>query len=204
MRTFLFICLSLATSVALAGTVGLSPVVQDLKPGQRISTVRITNATGTTAHFQFSVMKWSQKNNKDVDTPTKDIRAFPPIAEIKNGATQIVRVVRMVPFTGTQEQDYRFVVQQLDGGSKMKGSGLQLRYRLEAPVYYRKKDWKPQLSASWDGKLHITNSGKASATIAIDGCKLPVLHILPGSSITGTCKAKPSTFKAGKNTITVQ
>lgn len=183
---------------------GISPVINDLLPGQKVATVTVANHTGCAAPFQFSVTKWSQVNGVDVDTPTTDVRAVPAIATIPDGQNQVVRIARVAPANGAAEEQYRLDVLQVAKCPTKPGAGpsAQIVYHLQAPIFYRGPAFHPDLKAVWtDGKLVLRNDGTATADVfgaAANGSpwRVHALHVLPGSSIAVTPLKGPATQPA--------
>lgn len=177
---------------------GISPVINDLLPGQKVATVTVTNNAGCAVPFQFSVTKWTQVNGRDVDTPTTDVRAVPAIATIPDGRSQVVRIARVAPANGAAEEQYRLDVLQVAKCPTPPGAGptAQIVYHFQAPIFYRGPAFKPDLKAVWtDGKLFVRNDGTATADVfgaTVNGAPWTIhaLHILPGSSIAVTPAAK--------------
>lgn len=200
MRLLLTTALLLATTSAFASQgVALSPVINDLLPGQRVATVKVTNDTGCDAPFQFSVTKWTQVGGVDVDTPTQEVRALPAIATLSSGATQIIRIARMAPPNGTAEEAYRLDVQQVTACPSPPGNGptAKIVFHLQAPIFYRGPAWKADLHAVWsNGQLKLRNEGTATAdlfSVSVNGQPWTAhsIHVLPGSSIGVVPKAGP-------------
>ncbi len=173
---------------------GISPIINDLLPGQKVATVSVTNNAGCAVPFQFSVTKWTQVNGRDVDTPTTDVRAVPAIATIPDGQTQVVRIARVAPANGAAEEQYHLDVLQVAVCPHKPGAGptAQIAYHFLAPIFYRGPAFHADLKAVWtDGKLFVRNDGTATAdvfgaTVAGAPWTIHALHILPGSSIAVT------------------
>ncbi|TAL92366.1 MAG: molecular chaperone [Rhodanobacter sp.] len=183
---------------------GISPVINDLLPGQKVATVTVANHTGCAAPFQFSVTKWTQINGVDVDTPTDAVRAVPAIATIPDGQNQVVRIARVAPANNGAEEQYRLDVLQVAKCPTKPGAGpsAQIVYHFMAPIFYRGPSFKSDLKAVWsDGKLVLRNDGTATADVfgaAVNGApwKVHALHVLPGSTIAVTPLKGPATQPA--------
>ena len=182
----------------------ISPVINDLLPGQKVATVTVANHTGCAAPFQFSVTKWTQVNGVDVDTPTDAVRAVPAIATIPDGQNQVVRIARVAPANNATEEQYRLDVLQVAKCPTKPGAGpsAQIVYHFMAPIFYRGPSFKSDLKAVWsDGKLVLRNDGTATADVfgaAVNGApwKVHALHVLPGSTIAVTPLKGPATQPA--------
>jgi len=206
MRPILTAALLLITAPAFAAQgVGLSPIINNLTTTTKVATVKVLNNTSCASPFQFQVTRWTQKDGVDVNEPTEAVRAFPPIATIPAGGTQIVRIGRIHPANPGVEEAYRLDVQQKEGcadkhAKPAAGPTLSLRYHLSAPIFYRNPAWTAQLHAVWDnGVLKLRNDGKATADIfgvTVDGQpgRAHAIHILPGSAVpvSTTSTARPS------------
>src|SRR3954453_2769128 len=88
-----------AASVAMfpaagsAQSITIAPVTVSLASGQLTTTLSAANrGTGEVA-IQVRAFEWSQESGDDVLTPTENLLFSPPIATIRPGGSQTVRVL---------------------------------------------------------------------------------------------------------------
>ena len=85
-------------------------------------------------------MAWSQENGTDRLTPTADLVASPPMAQIKPGAVQLVRVVRMSKAERTREESFRILVDEIPVAKHVGTNGVRLTVRHVLPAFFAGKD----------------------------------------------------------------
>jgi fimbrial chaperone protein len=117
-----------------AGAQALSvlPVNIFLQPGQKATTLTVTNqGTGSTA-IQIRAYVWSQKAGEDELAASDQIVVSPPIATIAGGATQVVRLILRDSPQG-QESTYRILVDQIPPPTEP--GVVHIVLRLSIPVF---------------------------------------------------------------------
>jgi fimbrial chaperone protein len=109
------ILILLLTSLA-AGAQALSvlPVNILLTPGQRATTLTVTNQGSSKTAVQIRAYAWNQHDGDDQLTPSDEVVISPPIASIAPGANQVVRLILRPPqLDGDRETTYRVLVDQI-------------------------------------------------------------------------------------------
>jgi fimbrial chaperone protein len=106
---------------------------------QRSEVVTLTNGGVDEVSVQADALAWSQnEDGADVYTDTGDLLIVPRIFTLAPGATQVVRVGRMVTADAAREGAYRVFFTELappaDAGPQ---PGLRFRLRLGIPVFTR-------------------------------------------------------------------
>jgi fimbrial chaperone protein len=102
--------LGLWCTVAQALTI--SPVLVELSPDRRITSITLSNPADHPVSFQTQTLAWSQSDGTDVYTDSDELIVVPPIAEIGAGASQIFRVtLRAAP--AAQERAYRLIFEDV-------------------------------------------------------------------------------------------
>lgn len=107
--------LVLVTSVA-AGAQALSvqPVNIFLPPGQKATTLTVTNQGTSKTAVQIRAYAWNQHGDDDQLTASEQVVVSPPIATIEPGASQVVRLIlRLPPLGKDPEATYRILVDQI-------------------------------------------------------------------------------------------
>lgn len=171
-RAVLFTCL-LACTWAQAGTFAVSPVRATLSAKQQVGALTVRNDGAEPAMVQLDVVSWSQRDGKDVYTPTREILATPPIFTVPAGGSQVVRVgLRRAP-DPRRELTYRLYLQEVPPPPKPDFQGLQVALRIGVPVFVlppapAKPVLRWQASHTSQGQLQIslTNSGNAHIQVA--------------------------------------
>jgi fimbrial chaperone protein len=104
------VALGLWSNVAQALTI--SPVLVELSPDRRITSITLSNPADHPLSFQTQILAWSQSDGTDVYADSDELIVAPPIAEIGAGASQIFRVtLRAAP--AAQERAYRLIFEDV-------------------------------------------------------------------------------------------
>ena len=128
----------LLVGVALAGTVQavtISPVLVELSPAQRVVSVTISNPSDQPMSFQAETLTWSQSDGTDHYEPTEDLLVAPPIAEIPPQSSQIFRVTLRRPLSGTVEQAYRLILEDVSEELSPQPGVVVIRFKHNLPVF---------------------------------------------------------------------
>jgi fimbrial chaperone protein len=135
----------------LAGAQALSviPVTILLAPGQKTTSLTITNQGTTETAVQIRGYAWSQKSdNGDIQlTATNMVVLSPPLARIAPGASQVVRLVlRMTP--EKYEATYRVLIDQVPPPAE--AGVVHLVLRLSLPIFV-----PPPIHSFSDVQFHL-------------------------------------------------
>ncbi|MCJ0763291.1 fimbrial biogenesis chaperone [Variovorax terrae] len=126
---------------ASAAGLQAAPVLVELPARDRSQNLQLSNTGTQPLRAQVRVLQWSQADQSDQLTPTRDVVASPPIVDIAPGATQLVRIVRLAGDMPERERSYRLIVDELppdapDSGSAGGSSGaLKFLLRYSIPVF---------------------------------------------------------------------
>jgi fimbrial chaperone protein len=140
--------ISLATC-ACAGAQSLTvlPVNVFFPPGQKASTMSVTNRGDRETAVQIRPYVWTQADGNDQLEATHALVVSPPIASIAPGATQLVRLIlRDLP--GDREVTYRIIVDELPAPGE--AGVVNVVFRLSIPVFS-----KPAVRASPRLEFHL-------------------------------------------------
>ncbi len=133
--------------VAGAQALSVLPVNIFLQPGQKATTLTVTNqGTGATA-IQIRGYAWSQKSGTDELTPSDDVVVSPPISTIAAGSTQVVRLI-LRQSAMAQEGTYRIIVDQIPPPAEP--GVVHIVLRLSIPVFSQ-----PTARASSHIQFHV-------------------------------------------------
>ena len=117
---------------ANAQSLSVLPVNIFLQPGEKATTLTVTNHGLSDTSIQIRAYAWAQKGDDDPLTTTNLVLVSPPIATIPAGATQVVRVIlRETPHV--QESTYRILVDQIPPPSEP--GVVHVVLRLSIPIF---------------------------------------------------------------------
>ena len=130
------VVLGLWSNVTQALTI--SPVLVEMSPDRRITSVTISNSADHPVSFQTQTLAWSQSDGADVYADSDELIVVPPIAEIGAGESQIFRVTfRATP--APQERAYRLIfedVTEIVSGAHSAGeTKIDIRINHSLPVF---------------------------------------------------------------------
>jgi fimbrial chaperone protein len=130
------VVLGLWSNVTQALTI--SPVLVELSPDRRITSITISNPADHPVSFQTQILAWSQSEGTDVYAESDELIVVPPIAEVGAGESQIFRVTfRAAP--GPQERAYRLIFEDVtDMVSAAQAAGeprIDIRINHSLPVF---------------------------------------------------------------------
>lgn len=208
----------LASGVALASGLQVSPVSLTLQANRNAGGLWLSNTGDGVVHAQVRVYHWSQKDGKNQLAASRGLVISPPMLALKPGERHLIRVIRIgAPPSGSQavEDSYRLAIDELPvKGPDQKGLQFVLHYSV--PIFIEPmgvKSVAPQLdwTLKQDGKhvvLTVTNQGTAHAQLAklsfvdtsgqrtvINGGLMG--YVLPGSTMHWTLKQPLATFVRG-------
>lgn len=183
-KSALFFCLALAFGTAKAGSFQINPIRVNLSPAAPTAAVTVTNDGTEPVVVQTEAQSWSQSDNKDVYTATRDLIATPPIITIAPGAAQILRVGLMRALDTQRELAYRLFVREVPPPPQPGFKGLQVALRVGIPVFIPPIHGQARPQITWtgsiaaNGMLTIIASNHGDAHIRISDLRI----FIPGRS----------------------
>jgi fimbrial chaperone protein len=143
----------------------ISPVLVELSPDRRITSITLSNPAEHPVTFQTQTLAWSQSDGADVYADSDELIVVPPIAQIGAGESQIFRVtLRAAP--APQERAYRLIFEDVteivDAAPSVGGATIDIRVNHSLPVF-------------------ITPRGKAPAQPRLESCASLVPATTPAS-----------------------
>jgi fimbrial chaperone protein len=131
--SFAAILVFIASGLAAnAQALSVIPVNVFLSPGQRTTTLTVTNQGQSSTSLQTRIFAWSQKDGEDQLTPTNDVVVSPPIVKVDPGASQVVRIaLRQMP--QFREGTYRILLDQIPGPAEPGVVAMVLR--MSIPIF---------------------------------------------------------------------
>jgi fimbrial chaperone protein len=104
----------LSSRAVIAQALSVLPVNIFLPPGQKATTLTVTNQGNHETAIQIRAYAWNQADGDDQLTSSDAVVVSPPLATIAPGATQVVRLIlRLPPLSGDREATYRILVDQI-------------------------------------------------------------------------------------------
>ena len=126
----------LAVTGADAASLRVAPINLDVAAGANSTTLRVWNTGSTTIRIQVRVYKWTHSGNDDTLTATTAVVVSPPIATLKPGGENLIRIVRVATTPVGARESYRVLVDQLPDpkGNKPGVVGILVRHAI--PLYF--------------------------------------------------------------------
>jgi fimbrial chaperone protein len=151
---------------ATAQALSVLPVNIFLPPGQRATTLTVTNQGNRETAIQVRAYAWNQPDGEDILTSSDAVMVSPPLATIAPGATQVVRLIlRLPPLSGDREATYRILVDQIPPPAEP--GIVQVVLRLSIPIFAL-----PTTRAASIVRYHIElNSGQIYLVGSNDGLR---------------------------------
>lgn len=153
--------------IARAGSLSVLPVRVEVAAGKQFCSLTIGNDGADDVTVQVRGLRWYQRTDgTDVLDETQRIAINPSIVTIPAGTKKLVRC-SLPAQAGQAETTYRLIVSELPRRQQQPGM-LQTLLQLSIPVFRAHAGANPALqwSATEDGRLIITNTGKRHARVA--------------------------------------
>ncbi len=195
----------LAASVAAsaqAGSLTVTPIIVTLDYRTHSTALTIKNEGSETRVIQTELLRWTQKNGADVQTPSRDILVNPPLATLQPGQSQVVRIGLKRAADNAQELAYRLYLTEVPPPSEH-STGLRIALRLGVPIYVAPRltpsarlGW--QAARSQNGALLLTVLNNGNRHLRVDSFRI----VDPGSGRTlGASRPVPFTLLAGQSRL---
>lgn len=128
------LCFATASSSASAATLRVSPTFIHVPRGDQTAKLRLWNDNKTPVGVQVRVFRVVPEGKKSALQPTHDVVVSPPMAMLKPGTENLIRIVRVAKTPVTKREDYRLVVDQLPDGSPVKSGTVRILIRQVLPL----------------------------------------------------------------------
>lgn len=185
---FLFLQCTASHAVSLQ----IAPVSIQLTGTENGKVVNLTNAGDQPIHAQVRAFVWDQADEQDRLTPTREIIASPPIAQVPAGGLQVIRVMRASDAPVQQERAYRLLVDELPASDTGTGTAIQFRFRYSVPLFVTPAGEAARPKLQWsivekNGKpyLRVTNSGTVHAQLSAVSLKSGASDITVAAGLLG-------------------
>jgi len=149
------------------------PLRATLTPSNLTAAFTLTNGTGAPVLMQLHAKRWTQDGGKDRLDDTDELLAAPPIFNMVQGATQIIRVGSRHPVADPGERTYRLIIAQVP--TKVNNvRGVSFVTTLSLPIFVEPATVLRGPSLEWTAKtvgrseisLRVENKGDEHAHIA--------------------------------------
>ncbi|MBB3255495.1 fimbrial chaperone protein [Paraburkholderia bannensis] len=197
--------LTIYAASAAAASLEITPVTVELEANQNGQVLKLRNSGEAALSAQIRVFAWDQADGEDHLTPTRDLIASPPIAQVPPGGEQIMRLIRANGGAAPKEAAYRLLIDELPPDNTNAATGIQFRFRYSVPVFLYPAGERGAPDTHWSlesraGKwfLHVANSGSIHArisdvTLTCPGETVPVRAGLLGYALAGRERVFPLT-----------
>ncbi|QSN64858.1 MULTISPECIES: molecular chaperone [unclassified Caballeronia] len=195
---------------AQAASLQISPVSIALDATEAGKVLNLRNDSDVAIHAQVRAFDWDQADEEDRLSPTRDLLASPPIAEIPAGGQQVIRVIRADRAAPERERSYRLLIDELPPEGSSGRNGVQFRFRYSVPLFVApageatppdlhwsivEKSGQPFLRVSNTGQTHARLS---AVSLTVSGASVPVAAGLLGYVLPGRTRSWPLTSVAGQ------
>jgi fimbrial chaperone protein len=149
----------------------ISPTLINLGPEDTSAICSVWNNGTVPTTSQIRLMRWTQRNGKNILTPTDEVAASPPTMTVNPGDRQVVRIVNLSAKPRRNETAFRLLLNELPSSKALSGSGVQVLIAFSVPVFLGgTASAPPRLSANivHIGKqtfLRVHNHGSIHARI---------------------------------------
>lgn len=160
--SFLIPVILFATNNAIAASsILIWPLSPTIEITDKATSLWLQNNDKQSVFLQIRVLKWQQQNGKELYTEQKEIVASPPMAEIKPGAKQLIRLIRNIEIADNTEYAYRVLIDEIPRVSETpnneQGYGVTLQMRYSIPLFVQGKN-------IWTNQDHRKQRDMATAT----------------------------------------
>ncbi len=139
MRPWCGFCLKIillfASCSVSATTLEVTPVQLSLHSTQ-IGVLKVTNRSNKATFLQLYLVRWQQRNGKDLYQASHDVLMTPPLFKLPAHETQVVRFALRRPFFSNLQQTYRLHIKEIELGKHNKlGQQLYFLMDLSLPLF---------------------------------------------------------------------
>jgi fimbrial chaperone protein len=163
------VILLLAVPAASAQALAVLPVNVFFSPGQKASSLTVTNVGSSETAIQIRAYAWSQKDGDDQLTDSDAVVLSPPLATIAPGASQVIRLIlRQLP--QGREATYRILIDQIPPPAEP--GIVHMVLRMSIPIFAQ-----PPTRAVPHVQFHLEiDAGKLVLVGINDGLSHGVIH----------------------------
>lgn len=185
---------------ALAGTFEVAPTTISLSPEMQNGVLYITNRGNDPVYIQTEAFDWKQTQKGDELTPSEMLQVNPPMAELKPGRKQTIRLaVARDSAIENKERAFRLLASELPSTTITNNEAVNVLLQFSVPLFVaplkknpvalewgiENNDGNMMLSARNDGNSHVKLSAvkiQAPGGNELDVSKKTIKYILAGST----------------------
>ena len=135
-RAAVLAAVALCTLPASAAQFTITPVRIFMTPKDRAVAVTVTNESDEEVVMQADLYTWKQKADGSDDLVlTEDLILTPPIIKLAPRARQVVRLARLTPPPGGEQQSYRLIMREVPEARSNAQIQLQVALAFSLPVF---------------------------------------------------------------------
>lgn len=198
-QVVLFVLLAWFNTVAASG-LGVTPIRVYLSEGTPTAALTLENNGSTPTVVQLQLMRWDSDGVEEQYHPTYEVVATPPIATLRPGQTQVVRVGLSRDVDPDRELAYRLYIEEVPPPARPGQQGLQVALRIGVPVFVAPKvaaqpslQWRALRNGTDGVAVEASNVGnthfrlmslklRGGETAAVLAERQIVGYLLPGQS----------------------
>jgi fimbrial chaperone protein len=150
------LALGISTGVQ-ASSLSISPITVTLDEKTQSAAFTLKNESSESRVIQTELLRWTQEKGENVHAPSRDILVNPPIATLRPGQTQIIRIGLNRKVDSKRELAYRLYVSEVPPPPKEGFTGLRIALRLGLAVFVSPKA-EPTGKLEWAA---VHNPGEA-------------------------------------------
>jgi len=197
-RGLLLMLMAGLAATTQAASIAVSPLRLDIKPGQQMTALTVTNTGQTPVLVQGQVKAWLDGTEPDAAASAGGMMLTPPLFKLVPGAKQLVRIGwQQQTATPAKELAFRVFLQEVPSPTETT-NGLRVALRLSVPLFAQPASVESHaLQLQWQATstgstLQLHNSGNrherisrlkitdARQRVLLDGPRL--LYILSGQT----------------------
>ncbi len=200
----LFSAALMGSNAAHASSFSVNPVRVTLSAKQPVAAITVRNSDKQQTVVQLEATAWSQVDGKDVQVPSTDLLATPPIFTLPPGGSQIVRVGLRGARNLPGEVTYRLSLREVPP-SQPSTMGLRVALRISMPIFVVPATpvapdikWRATRDADGNVRVTATNTGNAHVQLGkldlladgnVVGSRNIAEYVLPGTARAWTLDA---------------
>lgn len=149
-----------------AASLEIDPILVTLTDGQTATAVDVTNHGGAASAIQARIFRWTQMEDEDALTPTRDIIVSPPIFTVLDGGSQTLRLLLRGGIATGGERTYRLLLDEVPPANAQDRQQVAFTLRLSLPVFVGtapsarlRLQWRAERGAGGQIVLTASNPG---------------------------------------------
>jgi fimbrial chaperone protein len=149
---------------AQAGSFSVNPIRVEITAPETTSSLQLSNKDSQAVVVQTSVVKWTQKDGKDVYTKTDGVIVTPPIVSIAPHDSQMLRVGLMRPCNPSEETSYRVLIKEIPPKIK-RIPGIHFALQISMPIFimpaeiHNSLQWSASKKGPQNLAIRLVNNG---------------------------------------------